>query len=70
MAKVKSKIDDGFNPELVETAMFDGELEIPVVKDTNPPLPKRVIPFSKRNKSTNYDNTLSFMKMILNLVMY
>ena len=46
MAKVKTKIDDGFNPELVETAFFDGELEIPIVKDTNPPLPTKVIPFT------------------------
>ena len=60
MAKVKTKIDDGFNPELVETAFFDGELEIPIVKDTNPPLPTKVIPFSQRNKSTNYDEYIVF----------
>ena len=60
MAKIKTKIDDGFNPELVETAFFDGELEIPIVKDTNPPLPTKVIPFSQRNKSTNYDEYIVF----------
>lgn len=71
--RARSNIDDGFNPELVETATFDGVLEIPVVKDTNPELPKKLIPFSERKKSTSkneyivfYENDLSFGKVIQN----
>lgn len=60
MTKIKNIIDDGFNPELVETAIFDGELEIPVIEDTNPPLPTKVIPFTKRNKSINHDEYIIF----------
>ena len=58
--KKKSKIDDGFNPELVETATFDGELEIPVIEDTNPPFPSSLIPFSKRSNSINHDEYIIF----------
>lgn len=38
--------DEGFNIELVETAFFDGKLEIPII---NPPkkivIPSAMIPF-------------------------
>lgn len=60
MSKFKSNIDDGFNPELVETARFDGIFEIPIIEDTNPPLPTKVIPFSKRNQSVNHDEYIVF----------
>lgn len=56
----KSNIDDGFNPELVETAQFDGDLEIPIVKDTNPELPTKVIPFSRRGESSDNNEYLIF----------
>ena len=52
---VKNIIDDGFNSEFVETAFFDGVLEMPIL---NPPtkiiIPNKVIPFSKRTRSENY----------------
>lgn len=73
MAKFKSNIDDGFNPELVETARFDGIFEIPIIEDTNPPLPVKVIPFSKRNQSIDhneylifYENDLEFGNVVQN----
>ena len=31
MVKRKANLDDGCNPELVAGAVFDGELEIPVI---------------------------------------
>ena len=77
MAKFKSNIDDGFNPELVETARFDGIFEIPIIEDTNPPLPVKVIPFSKRNQSVDhneylifYENDLEFGNVVQNPEIY
>ena len=65
-------MDDGFNPELVETAFFDGDLEIPCLE---PPkeiiIPRGMIPFSKRKYSDNhqefvvfYENDCKFGDMI------
>lgn len=38
MSKTKIMMDDGFNPEIVETAMFDGILEMPIIER-----PKQII---------------------------
>ena len=51
---MKIGIDDGFSPELVTNANFDGFLEIPVIerpKEIIIPDPEKMIPFSKRNRS-------------------
>ncbi len=58
---MKLNIDDGFSPELVVNANFDGFLEIPVIK---PPkeiiIPERIIPFSKRNRSKDSSEFIHF----------
>lgn len=59
--KKKSIIDDGFNPELVETAVFDGLLEIPIIKKPQTYIiPQRLRPFSKRNLNPDYKDTIMF----------
>ncbi len=51
----KNLIDDGFNAELVETALFDGLLEIPTIKaPTQIIIPEKMIPFSFWNKIDDY----------------
>ena len=48
-------IDDGFNSELVETAFFDGILEIPRLETPKEIfVPENLIPFTKRNSSKNF----------------
>ena len=57
----KNIIDDGFNPGLVETAVFTGRLEIPLIKKPEEfIIPKSMIPFSERNKSENGDEFVCF----------
>ena len=59
MAKIF--MDDGFNPELVETAFFDGELEIPHLnKPDELIVPNGMIPFSKRNYSVDHTEFVVF----------
>ena len=54
-------IDDGFNSELVETAFFDGILEIPRLETPKEIfVPENLIPFTKRNSSKNFSETLAF----------
>ena len=57
----KNNFDEGFNVELVQTAFFDGVLEIPVIE---PPkkivIPNAMIPFSKRNRSEKFSECLVF----------
>ena len=49
---MKIGIDDGFSPELVTNANFDGFLEIPVIERPKEIIiPEKVIPFSKRKRS-------------------
>ena len=52
-------IDDGFHPELVEKASFDGRLEIPIIK---PPqeiiIPKSLTPLSKRKYANTFDTAI------------
>lgn len=58
---IKNNFDEGFNLEWVETAFFDGELEIPKIE---PPkkiiIPPAMIPFSKRNCSKSFSECLIF----------
>ena len=57
----KNKIVDGFNPELVYGATFDGIFEIPHVyapKKIN--IPSSVIPFSMRNRSQAQEEIVHF----------
>lgn len=53
--KRKINMDDGFNAELVETAFFDGILEIPQLR---PPkdfiIPERMIPINKLSASVDH----------------
>lgn len=54
-------IDDGFAPELVEGAEFDGELEIPIVRNEmlfTPPFLLR--PFSQRGVTAMMDEYICF----------
>ena len=45
-----NKIDDGFSSELVETAFFDGVLEIPKIERPDKiVIPDGMVPFSRRN---------------------
>ena len=61
MSKKKIIIDDGFNPEFVETAFFDGILEIPCIERPKEIIiPEAVIPFSKRARSEDGHETLVF----------
>lgn len=57
----KAVIDDGMNPELVETAFFDGLLEMPIIE---PPreiiIPSGMIPFSKRERTDTFLETVVF----------
>ena len=58
---LKNKIDDGFNPELVSGAFFDGLLEIPHIKRPDKIIiPSALIPFSQRNRSDNYKEFVHF----------
>jgi len=54
-------IDDGFNPEFVETAIFDGILEIPCIEHPGKiVVPDGMIPFSQRNRSSTYSEFVVF----------
>jgi len=59
----KNTFDEGFNLELVETALFDGALEIPKI---DPPeeiiIPPNMIPYSKRDRSKDFFRMPSFLR--------
>lgn len=60
-------IDDGFNPEFVETTFFDGILEMPCIdKPERIVIPEAVIPFSKRTKSVQHREFLTFYEYDIN----
>lgn len=60
-SKRRCVIDDGFNPELVSTALFDGQLEMPKVeKNQEGSFPQKLIPFSQRNRSRDFSEFVSF----------
>lgn len=57
---MKHIIDDGFNSELVASAVFSGDLEIPSIKKPEKIIiPKSLVPFTKMN-SNNYDGAIHF----------
>lgn len=64
---LKNTFDEGFNLELVQTAFFDGSLEIPIIE---PPkkiiIPTYMIPFSKRNRSEDFSECLVFYEHDIN----
>lgn len=68
----KNLIDDGFNAELVKNAIFDGLLEIPLIRNPKEILiPKTMIPFSKMDRSETlnefvcfYENDLKFRDIL------
>lgn len=58
---MKHIIDDGFNPELVEKALFQGIFEIPEIKEPNKIIvPESIIPFTKRKQSKEHNGFLHF----------
>lgn len=64
MKKSKAIIDDGCNPVLVAGARFDGIFEIPIIeKPKNIIIPKTIVPFSERNRVTDYDVAIGFNEM-------
>ncbi len=64
---LKNSFDEGFNLELVETAFFDGILEIPKIE---PPkkifIPPNMIPFSKRNRTKDFSECVVFYEHDIN----
>lgn len=64
---IKNNFDEGFNLELVETAFFDGVLEIPKIE---PPekiiIPSGMIPYSKRNRSEDFSECVVFYEHDIN----
>ena len=51
----KNLIDDGFRADLVETAFFDGKLEIPIIKKHDKIIiPNGLVPFSNRNRDAKH----------------
>lgn len=63
----KNIIDDGFNPEFVETALFDGVLEMPCIdRPERIVIPEAVIPFSKRKRSVEHREFLTFYEYDVN----
>lgn len=61
MTKNKIIIDDGFNPEFVETAFFDGVLEMPCIEAPKKiVIPTAVIPYSLHNKSIDHSEFIVF----------
>ncbi len=64
MVKRKLTADDGFNPELVAGATFDGIFEIPHIKPPqNIITPEGFTPFSKRRYAPTNDEALCFFEM-------
>ena len=64
---IKNNFDEGFNLELVQTAFFDGVLEIPKIE---PPekiiIPSSMIPYSQRKRSKNFSECLVFYEHDIN----
>ena len=66
MVKRKANLDDGCNPELVAGAVFDGELEIPVIHaPAEIVIPSGITPFSKREKAIGTDEAVGFFEKTL-----
>lgn len=64
---IKNSFDEGFNLELVQTAFFDGVLEIPRIE---PPekiiIPSAMIPYSQRERSEDFSECLVFYEHDVN----
>jgi len=62
MAKRKPiNLDDGFRPDLVENAIFDGIFEIPSLnRISENKAPVAVVPFSARNHTSDFNATIVF----------
>ncbi len=59
MARKYNPIDDGYHPELVQQALFEGHLEIPALSAPQRIIiPKSLTPFSKRKYVENYDTAI------------
>lgn len=62
--KLKASIDDGFQPELVKNARFEGLFEIPIInKPSNIFIPRGITPFSRRNEATTEQEIIGFFEM-------
>ena len=60
----KAIMDDGCNPELVAGARFEGLFDIPVIeKPERIDIPSAIVPFSERNKVTDYNTAVGFYEM-------
>lgn len=58
----KSKIDDGFYPELVEGACFEGYMGIPKLMDLdNVEVPAALVPFSRAKSELRKGNTRAYV---------
>lgn len=64
---IKNNFDEGFNLELVQTAFFDGVLEIPKIE---PPekiiIPHSMIPYSQRDRSKDFSECVVFYEHDIN----
>lgn len=57
----KNLIDDGFNAEFVQNAIFDGLFEIPLIRNPKEiEIPKAMIPFSKMGRTENHNEFICF----------
>ena len=66
MKKRRFEMDDGFRPELVAGASFDGILEIPVIHKPNEIwIPSNIVPFSQFNSVEGSGYAVSFNDMDL-----
>ena len=63
MRPTKTTMDDGFNPELVKGARFDGALEIPCIEEPKEVIiPEGFTPFTKRHRAPTDNEALSFFE--------
>ena len=63
MTATKTTMDDGFNPELVEGARFDGVFEIPCIEEPREVvIPEGFTPFTKRHRAPTDREALSFFE--------
>lgn len=63
MSKRKANLDDGCNPELVAGAMFDGDLEIPIIQAPREIIiPGSITPFTKRENAIGTDSAIGFFE--------
>lgn len=58
--KNKKIINDGFNADLVTTALFEGILEIPIIPVDKIIIPENLIPFTKMNYTNDYSEFIHF----------